>query len=74
MHKICNDPARSGQDPSSVFDNLKWRRRGTDRRSARLDAPPGAGDHVEKRCVGDRRRSLMDVISKIIFPRLNDEL
>jgi hypothetical protein len=73
MHRICNDPAQSGQDPS-VFDNLKWRRRGTDRRAEHLDGPRGEDRYAEKRSVGDRRRHLMEVISKIIFPRLNDDL
>lgn len=73
MHRNCIDPVQSGQAPS-VFDTLKWRRRGTDRRSVDLDESRVGDGYAENRSLGDRRRHLMDVISKIIFPRIKDDL
>lgn len=54
--------------PGVLFQDIKWRRRGTDRRCEQADTP-SQDDCVEKRSCGDRRHDLMTFVSHIIFPR-----
>jgi hypothetical protein len=51
-----------------TFQDVKWRRRGTDRRCGEGIESRGT-DYVEKRSCGDRRHDFMTLVSRIIFPR-----
>lgn len=73
MLKTKHNPIKPDVD-LSVFQNLKWRRRGIDRRLSESCSPAENDAYVEKRCAGDRRHHLLDMISKIIFPRLKDDI
>lgn len=53
---------------SSVAHSNKWRRRGLERRQTGQKS----ADYVEKRSSGDRRRHLLQQVSKVIFPRGKD--
>ncbi len=51
-----------------LFKDIKWRRRGTDRRCM-TEMHPNRGDFVEKRTCADRRHDYMSLVSHIIFPK-----
>jgi len=47
-----------------LFHDIKWRRRGTDRRCEQSKV-----DCLEKRSCSDRRHDIMTFVSHIIFPK-----
>ena len=51
-----------------TFKDIKWRRRGTERRCGE-GIESRDTDYVEKRSCGDRRHDFMTLVSRIIFPR-----
>jgi hypothetical protein len=61
---------RQGKDDGTenpILQDIKWRRKGTDRRGARDKSV--TTDDVERRTCVDRRHDYMTLISNIIFPR-----
>lgn len=50
----------------------KWRRRVADRRTQATERLLESNGFVEKRTSGDRRRHILERVSKVIFPRGKD--
>lgn len=69
FHFHFDSPDRTLPDQDNA---VKWRRRGADRRAPIAELQENPDGYVEKRTSGDRRRHILERVSKIIFPRGKD--